>query len=60
LSDLTSVKQKYNKSVAQENRAKDSKSYGRFRDSGTREKEKHSVNFMDEDLASDGDAEVCS
>jgi hypothetical protein len=44
--------------VVQENRVKDGKSHGRFRDSGTRD-EKHGVNFVDEDSASDSDAEVC-
>jgi hypothetical protein len=57
--EFIDVNQVMQRVVAQENRAKDVKSYGRFRYSGTREKEKHGVNFMDEDLASDSDAEVC-
>jgi hypothetical protein len=58
--DFIDVNQVMQCVVAQENRAKDGKSYGRFRDNGTREKEKHGVNFVDEDSASDSDAEVCA
>jgi hypothetical protein len=57
--DFVNVNQVMQCVVAQENRGKDDKSYGRFREGGTREKEKHSVNFVNEDLASDSDAEEC-
>jgi hypothetical protein len=58
--DFVNVNQVMQRAVAQENRGMDDKSYGRFREGGTREKEKHSVNFVNEDSASDSDGEVCA
>jgi hypothetical protein len=53
------VNQVLQRAVAHENHAKYNRTYGRFKDETTREKEKHSANFMDEESAGDSDAEVC-
>jgi hypothetical protein len=45
--------------VAHQNCAKDHRSYGRFKESNEREREKNHVNYVDEESASSGEAEVC-
>jgi hypothetical protein len=42
-----------------ENRAKDQRSYSRFRDSSHKEGDKGNVNYLEESSASDDEGEVC-
>jgi hypothetical protein len=42
-----------------ENHAKDHRSYGRFKESNFREREKYNVNCVHEKSTSDDNAEVC-
>jgi hypothetical protein len=57
--EFLDVNQVLQRAVVHENCAKDNKSYGRFRDSGSKEKEKSNVNCVDGELADKDDAEVC-
>jgi hypothetical protein len=45
--------------VVYKNRAKDSRAYDGFKDGGSREKDKYTVNYVDDESTSDGDTEVC-
>jgi hypothetical protein len=53
------VNQVLQRVVVHENRARDLRSYNRFRDSGSKEREKSHANFVEEESASDDEAEVC-
>jgi hypothetical protein len=55
--DFLDMNQVLQRAVIQENRAKEHKLYGRFKD--TSSKEKLAVNFMEEDEECDEDTEVC-
>jgi hypothetical protein len=57
--EFLDVNQVLQRTVVHENRAKDNKSYGWFRDSGVKEREKNHVNCVDRESSSDGDNEVC-
>jgi hypothetical protein len=57
--EFTDVNQVLPRVVVYENHANDSRAYGRFKDGGSREKDKHTVNILDDESASDGDMEVC-
>jgi hypothetical protein len=45
--------------VIHENRDRDNRSYGRFKDNNSGEKGKYNVNCVSEELTSDEEAEVC-
>jgi hypothetical protein len=49
--EFLDVNQVLQRAMVHENRAKDNKSYGRFRDSGSKEKEKSNVNCVDGESA---------
>jgi hypothetical protein len=57
--DFTDVNQVLRRALVQENHAKDTRSYSRFKDGSGREKEKHRVNYVEDELTSDEDAEIC-
>jgi hypothetical protein len=57
--DFVDVNQVLQRAVVHENHARDNKSYRRFKDGNTREKEKQGVNFVEEESTSDSDAEIC-
>jgi hypothetical protein len=45
--------------LVQENRAKHIRSYSRLKNGSGREKEKHGVNCVDDELTNDEDAKIC-
>jgi hypothetical protein len=45
--------------VIHENRAKDHRSFDWFREGNSREKDRPQVNFVNDELASDDDGEIC-
>jgi hypothetical protein len=47
------------KALVHENRARDQRSFGRFKESNSIEKERPKVNFVEDESASDGDKEIC-
>jgi hypothetical protein len=49
--EFLDVNQVLQRAMVHENRAKDNKSYGRFRDNGSKEKEKSNVNCVDGESA---------
>jgi hypothetical protein len=53
------VNQVLQRAIVHENHARDHRSYDQFRDSGSKEREKSHVNCVEEESASDDDAEVC-
>jgi hypothetical protein len=57
--EFLDVNQVLQRAIIHENRARDHRSYSRFRDSGSKEREKSHVNCVEEESASDDDAEVC-
>jgi hypothetical protein len=57
--DFTNVNQVLQRALVQENCAKDSRSYSQFKDGSGREKQKHGVNYVEDELTSDDDAEIC-
>jgi hypothetical protein len=57
--DFVDMNQVLQRAMIHENRARDHKSYSRFREGSSKEREKQGVNFIDDESADEGDAEVC-
>jgi hypothetical protein len=57
--EFLDVNQVLQRVVVHENCARDLRSYNRFRDSGSKEREKSHANCVEEESASDDEAEVC-
>jgi hypothetical protein len=57
--EFLDVNQVLQRAIVHENRARDHRSYSRFKDSSNKEREKSHVNCVEEESASDDDAEVC-
>jgi hypothetical protein len=57
--EFMEVNQVLQRVVVYKNRVKDSRAYDRFKDGGSREKDKYTVNYVDDESTSDGDTEVC-
>jgi hypothetical protein len=57
--DFADVNQVLQRALVQKILAKDSRSYSRFKDGSSREKEKRGANCVEDELTSDGDAKIC-
>jgi hypothetical protein len=57
--DFVDMNQVLQRVVSHENRARDGKSYGRFKEGTTQEREKQTLNLVKEETNEDDDAEVC-
>jgi hypothetical protein len=53
------VNQVLQRDVVHENRARDQRSYNRFKDNNHRDRDKGNVNYMEESMASEEEGEVC-
>jgi hypothetical protein len=58
--EFLDVNQVLQRAIVHENGARDHRSYSRFRDSGSKEREKSHINCVEEESASDDDVEVCA
>jgi hypothetical protein len=57
--EFIGVNQVLQRALSRENRAKDGRSYRRFKDSSSQDKEKHSMSYVDGEAKSEGDNEIC-